>query len=251
MRFILPLLLAFGCAKVPKGVEIQEASVTDTKGGRNEVRLKMAETLIDAGSTVEARYVLDAAAEEGADPGEIDLLRGRALAKEGLWEAAEVLLLKAQKELPRDPRPWRAAGILQIDSHRVEEAIVSFERAVELDDSDAATWNNLGFAQMSVRRYDDAVASLGRAVTLDGGNPRYRTNLGFALAAIGRETEALAAFRGAASEADAQSNLGLAYELGGDDTKARVHYQKALDSDPSSAKAIEAIERIDSEVKSP
>ena len=86
---------------------------------------------------------------------------------------------------------------------------------------------------LAAKRPAEACDALAKAVTLDGANPRYRTNLGFALAAIGRETEALAAFRGAAPEASAQSNLALAYEMVGDYTKAREHYAKALETDPS------------------
>lgn len=244
----IPLLLV-ACVKVPRGVEVQPEPVTATREGRNDVRIKLAETLIDAGDTVQARQVLDLAAKEGADPGELDLLRGRALAHEGLWTEAEGLLTKAEKELPHDARPWRAMGILQVDSKRIDDAIVSFQKAVAIDDSDAATWNNLGFALLAAKRTTEAADALGKAVTLDGSNPRYRTNLGFALAADGRDAEALAAFRGAGPEADAQSNLGLAYELGGDNAKAREHYEKALASDPSHKAAREALDRIDSASK--
>ena len=246
MRSALAItVLLCACAKVPRGVEVQPEPITATREGRNDVRISLAETLIDAGDTVQARQLLDLAEKDQADPGEIDLLRGRALAHEGLWTEAEALLTKAEKELPRDPRPWRAMGILQVDAKRVDEAIASFQRAVAIDDGDAATWNNLGFTLLAAKRPAEACDALAKAVTLDGANPRYRTNLGFALAAIGRETEALAAFRGAAPEASAQSNLALAYEMVGDYTKAREHYAKALETDPSHKAAREALDRID------
>ena len=232
-------------ARPPKGTEVEPQSITATGAGRNEVRLKMADMLIDKGQTTEARTLLDAAIAEGGAPrGEIELLQGKALAVEGLSGAALEQLETARKAMPRDPRPLRAIGLLQADTGHVPEALISFQRATELDDADAATWNNYGFLLMSDKRYEDAREALERAVTLDGSVPRYRRNLGFALAALGRDREALAALRGAGPEADAQTDLALAYEMSGQDAKAIEHYGAALAADDSQDAARAGLERL-------
>lgn len=232
-------------ARVPKGVEVEPQSITSTAGGRNEVRLKMAEMLIDKGQTTEARQLLDAAITEGGVPrGEIELLQGRALAFEGLSGAALERLEDARKAMPHDARPLRAIGLLQADTGHVEEALLAFEKATRLDDSDGATWNNYGFLLMSAKRFEEARSALERAVTLDGGVPRYRRNLGFALAALGRDREALAALRGAGTEADAQADFALACEMAGDNAKAIEHYRAALSADDSHDVALEGLERL-------
>lgn len=251
MMFSLATLLALlgpspaWAARVPKGTEVEPQAITATAAGRNEVRLKMAEMLIDKGQTAEARALLEAVIEEGgARKGEIDLLQGKALAMEGLTGAALERLDAARKAMPRDARPMRAIGLVQADEGHIDEALASFERATELDGSDAATWNNYGFLLMSAKRYQDARVALERAVTLDGSVPRFRRNLGFTLAALGRDREALAALRGAGPEADAQTDLALAYEMAGDDAKAIEHYRAALSADDSQDTALAGLERL-------
>lgn len=237
--------LGVASARAPRGAVIEPMPVTATPDGRNEVRLELAEALIDAGSPTQARQVLDLAREEGADEGEIVLLQGRALAAEGLYGQAETLLLEARKAMPRDARPYRALGLLRADIGDPVGAIDVLEDAVRLDPNDAATWNNLGFLQLSQGQIDPACESLEQAVTLDGATPRYRSNLGFALAAAGRDREALAAFRGAGTEADARSNLGLAYEMNNRPSEALVQYRAALDANPHHPQALEGLRRTE------
>ncbi len=255
MIHVLTLIAIFGlpsaqAARVPKGVEVEPQPITDTAGGRNEVRLKMAAMLIDEGQTTEARQLLDAVITEGGAPkGEIDLLQGRALAYEGLSGAALERLEAARKAMPRDPRPLRAIGLVKADTAHVDEALLAFERATQLDDSDAPTWNNYGFLLMSASRYEEATSALERALTLDGTVPRYRRNLGFALAALGRDREALAAFRGAGPEAEAQTDFALASEMKGDTAKALEHYRAALSADDSNDAALEGLARLSTPVE--
>lgn len=245
LPLLLALALASGCVPRHPGIEAAPAPAYATASGRNQVRLDVAEALLDDGKPGRARQVLALAVEEGADPHEVALLQGRAMWMEGLSEEAEVLLLKARRGMPKDARPYSLLGLIHADSGRVDEAIADYREVTRLDPQDAAGWNNLGFLLLSQGNYDEARQALSRAVTLDGTNPKYRTNLGFALAGVGRHNEALQAFRGVGSEADAQANLALAFELSGDPQKASVHYRKALDENPVHKAALDGLERLD------
>jgi tetratricopeptide (TPR) repeat protein len=63
-----------------------------------------------------------------------------------------VLLEEAIRVNPRDARARYYLGNLLYDRRRHEEAIVSWERAVDLDPRFPTTWRNLGFAYYNIRR---------------------------------------------------------------------------------------------------
>jgi tetratricopeptide (TPR) repeat protein len=172
------------------------------------------------------------------------LLQGRVLYLDGLLSEAADLLAQAANRMPRDPRPLRYLGLVQAERGESELAVVSFGAALKIDENSAETWNNYGFMLLSLRRYDDAAEALQTAVTQDTTSARYRTNLGFALAGAGNPADALNTFRSVGSEADAQSNLALAYELAGATDEAMLHYSKALSSNPSHSPARQAMERL-------
>jgi len=239
-------LFALLGACVPKESEVLESPPAwTTREGRNDVRLHIAEALLEKGETDEARQVLILAVQEKADPGLIALYQGWAMHIDGMPGEAEPLLREAIRMKPKEPLGWQLLGLIEADSGRVEDAIRSFERAVDTEPTNASSWNNLGFLRLSVSRHKEAADALAKAVSLDGRVPKYRMNLGFALAGCGRMAEALAAFRGAGTEADAQSNLAVAYELAGNPDLAREHYLKALRSNPEHGSARDALKRLD------
>lgn len=232
-----------GCARQPNLHEPAEPVVGENFD-RDELRIDVASTLLDRGDVARASDIIAQLVAEGVNDPQVTLLQGRALAADGLYSEAEPLLKVAHDRMPRDPRPLLALGLVYADTHRIDEAIASYQRATELDDRDAAAWNNLGFLLLSARRYEEARRALEQAVALDNTNARYRNNLGFALAAVGRTSDALQAFRSAGSEATAQANLGVAFELHGQPEQAVVHYRKALEIDPEQASAREGLTRL-------
>ena len=215
-----------------------------TDEGKQEVRLELAERMLDIGQVHEAQSMLRLAREDGVTGPEIDLLQGRALHLEGLHKEAEQMMLVAGQKLKKDPRIPRALGLLYAETDRVDEAITQLERSLELDDNHAATWNNLGFLLFSQKRTDQAIVVLRKAVSLDGTKPKYRLNLGFALFHAGDSAGALSAFNAAGPPADAWYNMGLARELAGDLDGARTGYRKSIELNPSHRMASDAIERL-------
>jgi Flp pilus assembly protein TadD len=247
---LLRLMLVVGlCGCVPKEqrVQAEPPPIYETKDGRNEVRLQIADVLLDHGDGAEAQKVIQLAEDEGADPDVIKLYRGRAMYVDGMVAEAEPLLQQAHKAMPHDPRPVKYLALIAADDGRIDDAIALCRVLVKVDPADASGWNNLGFLLMSQEKYDDASQALTEAVSRDGTNPRYSVNLGFALFGSGHPADALQAFRAAGDEADAQSNLALAYEMAGKQDDAVVHYRKALAADPHSETASKALDRIQTE----
>src|SRR5690348_15224263 len=97
-------------------------------------------------------------------------------------------------------------------------AIAQLERAAELNRDDYLTFLYLGAAYGQAGRHNDAVTALTRAVQIDPGNAQARYNLGVALERAGWPNEALTAL------------------------------QQAVALQPDYAKALEAIQRLQSNV---
>jgi tetratricopeptide (TPR) repeat protein len=97
---------------------------------------------------------------------------------------------------------------------RLEEAVASYSRALELKPDYAEAYNNLGNALRSLRRFDQAIASLRRACDLRPDLAGIHSNLGLALADAGQFEQAVAHHRRAVELgpdlAPAHNNLGLA-----------------------------------------
>ena len=118
-------------------------------------------------------------------------------------------LLIDQKK-PEDALPrLDAAAMLTPDSNDIErlyarayqaqgktdEAIASYERAIDLNDKDAWSHNNLGLLLFDQGRAADAVPELRRAVELRKDVAMFSNNLGMALEHTGKFQDAAASYR--------------------------------------------------------
>lgn len=244
MKPALLLTALFLAACAPKNVRIQDEPDWRTEAGQERVRVQLIESLIDRGNPREALMLITTAREKGDTDPALDLHQASALMETGMPQEAERLLLTYLGRRSRDERAWRKLGVLQADVGRGAEAVESFQRAADLDDTHADTWNNLGFMLLSEKRYPEAVEALRKAIALDGTKPRYRNNLGFALAGAGELGDALQVFMSAALPADAHANMGLALELGGDTAAALEQYELALQYDDGHNASREAVARL-------
>jgi tetratricopeptide (TPR) repeat protein len=86
----------------------------------------------------------------------------------------EISILRSAIETkPRDARAPFYLGNLLYDRRRHEEAIVLWERAVQLDPSNAVGWRNLGIGYFNIRRRRDAAkAAYERAFAADPSDAR-------------------------------------------------------------------------------
>jgi len=241
---LLLTLLALGCA--PRNKVIEEMPAWRTEEGKRTLRHELVESLIDSGATQEALLLIAQMREEGESDPVLDLYHGQALAREGFAAESERMLLQYRKSAPRDARPLKTLGVIYAESERTPEAIAILRKAVALYDGDATAWNNLGFLLLSEKQYPEAQEALQQAVALNGSEARYRNNLGFALAANGHYREAFEAFQSIGAPEMAHHNVGVAYELAGDQAAAVRHYEQALEYNPNHTASMEAIERLES-----
>jgi Flp pilus assembly protein TadD len=91
-------------------------------------------------------------------------------------------------------KDWFERGnALYIDS-KYEEAILAYDKAIEIDPQSEPTWNNKGTALDKQGKYDEAIIAYNKAIEID---PKYLEAWNgkcIALDALGRTTEADAAF---------------------------------------------------------
>jgi tetratricopeptide (TPR) repeat protein len=135
------------------------------------------------------------------------------------------------QDLLRDASRLRALG-------RVDEAIAAYERLLAAKPDLADSWYNLGWLQRKARRFEDALASYQRALDLHIARPEevhlnlaviYSDHLHQPEAA---ECELLAALDRNPRFVPALLNLGNLHEDRGDRERARSAYARALAADP-------------------
>ena len=111
------------------------------------------------------------------------------------------------RQNPNDAGCWVAKGsLLMWEKQEYELALRCFDRAVDLDSSDAGAWLNRGTALYFLNRYEDSLASRTRALELDPNNAVNWNNRGVTLDKLGRYTEALTHYE-RALELDPQDNV--------------------------------------------
>ena len=101
---------------------------------------------------------------------------------------------------PDDPDVWNARGNILTEMDRSEEALVAYDKSLELclneaNEMDPSTWNRKGNALMELSRFHEAVNCYDEALTLDPENDIILSNKGVALIELGRFNEAIEVFR--------------------------------------------------------
>lgn len=137
---------------------------------------------------------------------------------------------------PREVSPQELAsyqlGNELFNAGRVREAVVAYERALEIQPDRAATHYNLGNALSRLGRIDEALDAYERALELRPHFPRALNNLGSALHRLGRMGEAISTYRKALAlqpdEADACNNLANALKETGCFDEALALYDRAV-----------------------
>ncbi len=138
-------------------------------------------------------------------------------------------------ELRGAPSDWMAKGKTEIEIGQFEEALASYEKAVELDAEDGVAWRDRGDALWNLGRHEEALASYEKAVELDAEDGLAWRDRGFALWNLGRHEEALASYEKAV-ELDAEDGLawrnrGLALGNHGRHEEALASFEKAVELD--------------------
>ncbi len=132
-------------------------------------------------------------------------------------------------------------GIALAMKGRLDEAIVSFNRAIQLNEGFAAAYSNLANALRGKGRTREAIAVLRRAIELNPEFTAAHNNLGIVLRDAGQLDEAIGAYRRAIeidpNNADAQCNLGITLSDRDLLDEAIIAYRRAVEIRPDFAEA--------------
>jgi Flp pilus assembly protein TadD len=208
------------------------------------VRLALAQKFADEGDWAAALGAVQAACQAAPGDPEALTLRGIVLRERGLLDEAKTDLVEAVRLRPDSARAHSALAIVYERQHGTADAEVHHRRALELEPHNAHYLNNLGFHMLARGDARAAIAPLTQAVREDPTNARARNNLGFAYGRTHDFTRAAQQFALGGSAAEAQSNLGLVYELEGNWAQADSHYRDALRLDPSVRRAQQNLDRL-------
>jgi Flp pilus assembly protein TadD len=125
---------------------------------------------------------------------------------------------------------------------RLDEAEISYKKAIALKPDYTKAYNNLGIIMQELGRLDEAEKSFRQAITLKPDYAEAHSNLGLVLKGLGRLDEAEISYRHAITlkpdYAEAHSNLGLVLKELGRLDEAEASYKKAITLKPDFLEAI-------------
>jgi tetratricopeptide (TPR) repeat protein/ribonuclease BN (tRNA processing enzyme) len=161
---------------------------------------------------------------------------GFALDELGRHEEAIICYDKALEIRPDDESSWYNKGNALEDLGRYEEAIICYDRALEIKPDHELAWNNKGAALRHLGRYEEAIICYDRALEI---KPDYMSswyNKGNALVYLGRYEESIICYdRALEIKPDDEltwNNKGTALAHLGRHEEALVCYDRALEIKP-------------------
>lgn len=99
-----------------------------------------------------------------------------------------------KEKMPNNAKAWSNRGVALSKLGKVEEALESFERALELDPNDPEIWYNRGVAMDKLGRIEEALESFEVSTILNSNDPEVWCNKGIALFKLSRFIESLKSF---------------------------------------------------------
>ncbi len=152
------------------------------------------------------------------------------------WEEAITSFEKALQFNPDNDAAWYNRGIALKKLGRYEEALASYEKALKFKPDKDEAWNNRGLALRKLGRYEEALASYDQALKFKPDDDAAWNNRGLALRKLGRYEEALASYDQALKfkpdKDEAWNNRGLALVILGRYEEAVASYDQALKFKP-------------------
>lgn len=138
-------------------------------------------------------------------------------------------------------RAYRNRGVAQYQAGRYRDALLDFNRALELDPRNPLSWQLRGALHMLVGQDERALSDFSRALELDPGYPEALGPRCVVLMRLQRLDEALAdcnrALELRPDEIDNSISLGIVRTRRGETDQAELHYRRALQMDPASTVA--------------
>jgi tetratricopeptide (TPR) repeat protein len=153
-------------------------------------------------------------------------------------EAVPAWKIAAEKD-PTDARPWNNMGVALAATGKTADAIVSYQKALSINNDSSQTHNNLGSALAESNRFDEALTHIQKAIELNPDNGAARINLGHLLEVSGHRDEAIqqltAGIELAPKNSDGHNIYGVILARQGKLDDAIAELQKAVALAPNSA----------------
>ncbi|HQP10639.1 MAG TPA: tetratricopeptide repeat protein, partial [Candidatus Omnitrophota bacterium] len=142
---------------------------------------------------------------------------------------------------PRYDEAYNNLGNVYSEIGRWEEGVLSYQKAIEITPDFADAHNNLGLAYFSLRQPEEAIRAYHKAIALKPDYAEAHNNLGVAYAAMNRREEAVASYKKAIAlkpdHANAYFSLGNVYRAMDKKEEAAAAYKKATQINPMDAEA--------------
>lgn len=130
------------------------------------------------------------------------------------------------------PGDYAKQGDACFFENRYEDAIIAYDRALQIQPDLADTWNNRGVVLTRMQRYPEAIASYEQATTIRPNYPDAWNNRGVVLLELQQYTEAIVCYEQAIQAkpdyADAWNNRGVAFSKMQQYEQAVISYNQAL-----------------------
>ncbi len=153
-----------------------------------------------------------------------------------LWSNAVSLWSDVVEKSPQKARPHNNLGNALKRQGRIEEAIVHFNKALQINPGYAKAYNNLGTALASQGKTEEAIKHFGIALYINPGYAAAHSNIGVALASQDELEKAIVHFRAALrlkpDYTQVHSNLGAALVRQRKLQEALEHFHTALRLNP-------------------
>ncbi|MCC7350860.1 MAG: tetratricopeptide repeat protein [Phycisphaerales bacterium] len=185
---------------------------------------------------------------------ETHLVVGQAMAETGDYEAAILYYRQTQRLAERSGRAiwyvevYNSLGLALSATGHPQQAISSYQRAIELRPNYARAHYNLAVELEKQNRIDDAIAQYTRAIELDPDNIQAHYNLGNCYLNQRRLAEAAEQYstvlRLNPRHAAAHANRGWVFLLAGQNNAAAADFQAALAIDPNLEPAKKGLQKV-------
>ena len=148
---------------------------------------------------------------------------------------------------PSSAMAHNGLGLIAVDEDRSRDAVVAFQRATEIDSTNASYWANLGNARRALGDRAGAEQAYRRALDVDARAVDAANGLGVLLVEAKRPAEAIPWLERAAAAPDfveARLNLGIALQDAGQTARAAETYRAILAAPPQFKREREAAAKL-------
>ena len=179
----------------------------------------------------------------------------------GRFDEAERSARSLALQYPHDNFSWKILGAVLKQTDRKHDAVITGQKAVEINPQDVTAHNNLGNTLRELGRLEEAEASYTQAITLKPDFSEAHNNLGNTLKELGRLEEAEASYTQAIAlkpdYAKAHNNLGVTLQELGKLEEAETSYRQAItlttgfvDAHRNLARVLKELGRLDESIES-